>query len=413
MIMFKTNQKMQILPVASGKGGVGKTLFVANLGILLARMNRKVVLLDADLGASNLHTTLGIPYLPKTLNDLLTGNADRLSQLMLKTSVPGLYLIGGSRHLPAYPDYKTQLTHKIITGIPQLNADVLLIDLGGDITPDILDLFLLSNQGIMVATNDPSSIQNTYQFLKMAVFRKILKAFPNNTLISYMVHSATHVRSRDRISSVPELLDRLAHVDRYYRDVILELLGQFSPKLFINMVDSSDDVRAANVVSTVSGKFSAITPELLGTLEYDTGIKASTQKLRPFTLDPENRRATEQVNRVADRLTEEALPTGRRMEREPLNGESIAREKKEVWFMDNIQYRDRPLHILTEKVGKDGTVRTSVYSKGRILFTRKLHYPELSTHNPDEKFQQQIVRKQHLTALKGIQIGRISFKEPE
>lgn len=413
MTMFKANQKMRILPVASGKGGVGKTLFTANLGILLARMNRKVVLLDADLGASNLHTALGIPYLPKTLNDLLTGNADSLSQLMVEACVPGLYIIGGSRHLPAYPDYKTQLTLKILKGIPQLDADVLLIDLGGDITPDILDLFLLSNEGIMITTNDPSSIQNTYQFLKMAVFRKILKAFPNNTLISYMVHSATHVRSRDKISSVPELLDRLTHVDRYYRDVIMDLLEQFSPRLIINMVDNPEDIRAANVVSTVSGKFSAVTPELLGTLEYDTGIKASTHKLRPFSLDPENLRATEQLSRIAERLVEEALPTGPRKEMKPLNVGSIAPGKKEVWFMDNIQYRDRPLHILTEKLGTNGTVQTSVYSKGRILFSKKLHYPELSTNGRDESAQQKIVRKQHLTAIKGIKIGRISFREPE
>ncbi len=403
---------MRILPIASGKGGVGKTMLAANLGILFARMNRKVVLLDADLGASNLHTALGIPYLPKTLNDLLTGNASHLSDIMVETPVPDLFVIGGSRHLPAYPDYKTQLTRKIIAAIPRLNADILLIDLGGAITPDILDLFLLSDEGIMITTNDPSSIQNTYQFLKMAVFRKILKSFPNNTLISYMVHSATHVRSRDKISSVPELLDRLTHVDRYYRDVIMGMLERFSPGLIINMVDKPEDVRAAKVVSTVSGKFSAITPELLGTMEYDPGIKMSTQKLRPFTLDPENRKASEQLNLIADRIMEEMSLPAAGTEKAAFD-EPEREEKKEVWFMDNIEYRDRPLHILTEKIGSNGTVQTSVYSRGRILFTRKLHYPELSTSSPDDSFQQKIVRKQHLTAIKGIRIGRIDLHETE
>jgi len=403
---------MRILPIASGKGGVGKTMFAANLGILFARMNRKVLLLDADLGASNLHTALGIPYLPKTLNDLLTEDVSDLSRISMETPIPGLSMIGGSRHLPAYPDYKTQLTRKIIDAVPRLKADILIIDLGGAITPDILDLFLLSDEGIMITTNDPSSIRNTYQFLKMAVFRKILKSFPNNTLISYMVHSATHARSRDKISSVPELLDRLSHVDRYYKERIMGILERFSPGLIINMVDQAEDIRAANVVSTVSGRFSAITPALLGTLEYDPGIKQSARKLRPFILDTENRSASEQMNLIAGRIMEEVTLPAAAIAK-AAQGTSDGSEKKEIWFMDNIEYRDRPLHILTEKIGSNGTVQTSVYSRGRILFTRKLHYPELSTNNPDETAQQKIVRKQHLTAIKGIRIGRIDLRGAE
>jgi flagellar biosynthesis protein FlhG len=414
--MAGIQQKMRILPIASGKGGVGKTLFTANLGIMLSRMNQKVVLLDADLGASNLHTALGMPYLPKTLNDLLTGDATQLSQVMVKTEIPNLYLLGGSRHLPAYPDYKAGLTRKIIESISSLDADILLIDLGGAITPDILDLFLLSDEGIMITTNDPSAIQNTYQFLKMAVFRKILKAFPNNTLISFMVHSATHVRSRDKISSVPELLDKLSHVDRYYRDVIQSLLLAFTPRLVVNKVDKSEDVRAATVISTVSNKFSGITPTLIGTIEYDQGIRESTHRLRPFTLDRENLRATEQVNLIAGRILEGAAANRPAEESVPFvleEGGISMTEKREVWFMDNIQYHNKPLHILTEKLSRDGSVQTSVYSKGKILFTKKLHYPEMSDHQSNEKTQQQIVRKQHLTAIKGIQVGRIAFNDFE
>ncbi len=403
---------MRILPIASGKGGVGKTIFAANLGILFARMNRKVVLLDADLGASNLHTALGIPYLPKTVNDLLTENVSDLSRIRVETPIQGLSIIGGSRHLPAYPDYKAELTRKIIAAIPHLDADILIIDLGGAITPDILDLFLLSNEGIMITTNDPSSIRNTYQFLKMAVFRKILKNFPNNTLISYMVHSATHARSQDKISSVPELLDRLSHVDRYYKEGILGMLERFSPGLIINMVDRPEDVRAANVVSTVSGRFSAITPELLGTLEYDPGIKDSARKLRPFILDAENRKASEEMNLIAGRIIDEVTLPAAAIAK-AVQGRPEGSEKKEIWFMDNIEYRDRPLHILTEKIGSNGTVQTSVYSRGRILFSRKLHYPELSMNREDDPSQQKIVRKQHLTAIKGIRIGRIDLHETE
>ena len=51
---------MQIIPVASGKGGVGKSLLSANLAIALGQSGKKVILADLDLGASNLHLVLGV-----------------------------------------------------------------------------------------------------------------------------------------------------------------------------------------------------------------------------------------------------------------------------------------------------------------------------------------------------------------
>lgn len=405
---------MQILPIGSGKGGVGKTMLAANLGILLSRLNKKVVLLDGDLGASNLHTALGVPYLKRTLNDLLTGNAGDLRQLAVQTPIPDLLIIGGSRILPTYPDYKKKLTEKILAGISRLEADVLIIDLGAGITQEALDLFLLSDQGVVVATNDPSSIQNAYQFLKMAVFRKVLQAFPNNSLISYMIHSATHRRTRDALCSIPELLEKIYHVDQYYEAVIKRLMDRFSPQLVINMVDSVDDERAANVVSTVSHKFAGISPRLLGTLEYSQAIKEAALRLRPFTLDAGNGKAKEQLDLIAQRFLEDSgrVPSPGKPRAHPLaSGAKNSAEQKEVWYMDNIEHNDRPLHILTEKLTREGMVQTSVYSAGKILFARKMVYPQLTDAPGNGEALQKIVRKQHLTAIKGIQAGKLDFRE--
>ncbi|NBQ39078.1 MAG: MinD/ParA family protein, partial [Alphaproteobacteria bacterium] len=55
---------MQIIPIASGKGGVGKSLVAANLAIALAQAGKNVVLADLDLGGSNLHLILGLRGIP-------------------------------------------------------------------------------------------------------------------------------------------------------------------------------------------------------------------------------------------------------------------------------------------------------------------------------------------------------------
>lgn len=415
--MPEEKQRMQIWPIASGKGGVGKTLLTANLAILFSRMDKNVVLLDADLGASNLHTALGIPHLSTTLNDLLAGDAADLSDLAVDTPFPNLRLIGGSRQLPAYADYQTQLTRRILKGIPQLKADILLIDLGGDISPHILDLFLLSEQGIVAMTNDPASIQNTYQFLKMAVYRKILNAYPNNPLVSYMIHSATYPKSHDRINSVPELIEKISHVDRYYGVGIRKLLKSFSPKVIVNMINHKDDTRAARVVRNASRKFVGVLPELLGTLEYSNAIRSSTLNLRPFITDTANRKSSEELGLIAIRLLKMIEPLERDLPVQkhapPTPPESRSSKGNEIWLMDNIQHENRPLYVLTERLIQDGVIQTSVYFRGKILFSKKLVYAELKEQRRDVGVLKQLVRKQHLSALKGIQEGRLVFQEDE
>ena len=67
---------MQIIPVASGKGGVGKSLLSANLAIALGQSGKKVILADLDLGASNLHLVLGVQSPKQGLGTWLTGHGE-------------------------------------------------------------------------------------------------------------------------------------------------------------------------------------------------------------------------------------------------------------------------------------------------------------------------------------------------
>src|SRR6185295_16789364 len=69
--------RRQVWSVGGGKGGIGKSLITASVGYQLARMGRKVVLVDADLGGANLHTCLGLSGPALTLGDFICRRADR------------------------------------------------------------------------------------------------------------------------------------------------------------------------------------------------------------------------------------------------------------------------------------------------------------------------------------------------
>ncbi|MBS3051549.1 MAG: P-loop NTPase, partial [Candidatus Aenigmarchaeota archaeon] len=66
----------RIIAVVSGKGGVGKTTMVANIGTALSKLGKNVIILDANLTTPSLGMHLGVPLYPVTLHDVLKGRAN-------------------------------------------------------------------------------------------------------------------------------------------------------------------------------------------------------------------------------------------------------------------------------------------------------------------------------------------------
>ena len=83
----------QIYSIGGGKGGSGKSFISASLGVSLATQGKKVVLVDLDLGASNLHTFLGLRNPPQGLECFIDKSSKRLDEVALATTIPNLYLM--------------------------------------------------------------------------------------------------------------------------------------------------------------------------------------------------------------------------------------------------------------------------------------------------------------------------------
>src|SRR5258705_13591767 len=89
----------RIWAVGGGKGGVGKSVVTSSLAAAMAGLGRRCVVIDADLGAANLHTLLGAARPKVTLSHFLTGEVESLADTMAQTSVPNLWLISGNQAL--------------------------------------------------------------------------------------------------------------------------------------------------------------------------------------------------------------------------------------------------------------------------------------------------------------------------
>jgi flagellar biosynthesis protein FlhG len=159
----------RVFTIASGKGGVGKSLLAANLGALLARSGLRTMLVDGDTGLANLDILLGLPVESRpTLEQVLSGEA-RLKDAIVGVE-PNLWLIPAATGLlelrQGGPETRLRLL-EMFKDCPW-EMDVVLIDAGAGIGPNVLSLQHASFGSIVVLTPDPTSLADAYSLIKLA-----------------------------------------------------------------------------------------------------------------------------------------------------------------------------------------------------------------------------------------------------
>lgn len=164
------NPTPRVLAVTSGKGGVGKSNIVANLGLALSFLGSRVLLIDADLGLANLDILLGLA--PRyTVQDVLS-----LRQSLAQVIVEGP---GGLKVLPAcsgLPELAELDEGQKLFLLNELDhysetIDMVLIDTGAGISRNVLFFNLAAQECILVANNQPTSLTDTYALIKIMATR--------------------------------------------------------------------------------------------------------------------------------------------------------------------------------------------------------------------------------------------------
>ena len=163
----------RVIPFGGGKGGVGKTFLVANLATALARQGHRVVAVDGDLEGANLHTCLGVTRPRASLADYVAHREDDLEKLLLDTHLPNLSLIAAtSSHLAiAQPSHARRV--QLLRALRALPAEFVLLDLGAGMHPAVMDYFMVGENGVVVISPEPTSVENAYAFIRAAFYRRL------------------------------------------------------------------------------------------------------------------------------------------------------------------------------------------------------------------------------------------------
>ena len=279
----------RIFAVGGGKGGVGKTVLTASIGVALASLGKHVVMVDADLGGANLHTVMGMLEPEKTFFDFYTLNVDDIKDIILPTHVENLHLISGACGTLGLANPKYQQKLRFIRQLREIETDYILLDLGAGSSYNVIDFFLTADEGIVVTNPEPMAIQECFNFIKICLMRRLRLAFRENpTVMTVLDQDELNRPGRVNIT-MTQVVDQVRQLDAAAAGMMESVIESHRPRLILNMVQEKDDIKEGIAIQAAASELLSLDVEYLGYISYDQNVRNAVRELRPFLLqDPQS-----------------------------------------------------------------------------------------------------------------------------
>ncbi len=301
-----THGDTRLYTVGGGKGGTGKSFITANLGTILAQQGKKVLLVDLDLGASNLHTFLAIGKPKMSLKQYLRKEVTDINDVVLRTTQPNLSIISSSGCSLEIANLYYAQKLKLIRAIHTLSYDYVFIDLGSGTHFNILDFYLTSNQGILITTPEPVSIENMFRFIKSIYLRKLKAVFREYDL---------NIICRDYLNKAKDShVTSFAHIINFVRQYDIENDTQIEKctrdqkiGIILNQFRWQVDKEFGQKIARICNKHLYFSYYFLGNISADNKIGDATMKNRVFVNEYNYAKAAKETYNIARKIVDESF----------------------------------------------------------------------------------------------------------
>jgi flagellar biosynthesis protein FlhG len=204
---------LRVISVTSGKGGVGKTSITANLAVAFQKFNKKVLILDADLGLANMDIMLGIN--PRyTIGNVLSG--EKSLEDVIVTTPAGFKLIPAASGMQELTELGEDQKRFLLNELDAINEefDVILIDTSAGISSNVMYFNFAAMERLVVLTNEPTSLTDAYALIK------VLTGKYNQKRFKVLINLVQDASEADRIFRSLSIA-----VDKYLQSPSLDYLG--------------------------------------------------------------------------------------------------------------------------------------------------------------------------------------------
>jgi flagellar biosynthesis protein FlhG len=205
-------EPVRVIAVTGGKGGVGKTNIAVNLGVAMAELGRRVMLLDADLGLANIDVLLGL-HANRNLSHVMSGECS-LEEIMV-SGPKGMRVVPGASGLQQMAQLSPAEHAGLIHAFSEVSSDVdvLLIDTAAGISDLVVSFSRAAQEQIVVVCDEPASITDAYAIIKLLNREHGVGRF---RILANMVKS---------VQEGKDLFNKMCRVTDQYLDVMLSYMG--------------------------------------------------------------------------------------------------------------------------------------------------------------------------------------------
>lgn len=292
-----------ILPIASGKGGVGKTFVAVNLGIQMARRKKKTVIVDLDIGGSNLHTYLGLRSGEWGVGTFLTEKHDNLNDFLTSSGHENLAIVQGDQLIPDLANLTKGQMEKLIRGVKGIEADVVILDLGAGSHANVVDFFMLSGRGVMVAAPNHGSVLNSFSFLKTCVYR-LFRHRSEDPRVRRIISSVRLMNQEGSFKTFWDVLNNIAALDRELAFDFKKAVDDFRPSIIFNQVENPADIDIlAQLVDLIYQKL-LLSVDILGYLPLEDATRWSVKDRTPLSVSAPASKASKNLEKMAAKLAD-------------------------------------------------------------------------------------------------------------
>ncbi|MFQ5649454.1 MAG: P-loop NTPase [bacterium] len=292
----------RLLAIASGKGGVGKTVITASMGVALASLGYNVIIVDSDFGGANLHTVMGLLQPEYSFDDFFTQRGRPLSEFLVETPIANLRMISGSCGALDLVSPQYHKKQRFIRALKSLRADFIIMDLGGGSNFNVLDFFLLADEPILVVNPELPSVQEAFGFIKVCLMRSLKRTFKDQPSALAVLNEQERNQSEMELT-VEQILAKLATEGLETTLKSESAVGSFKPKLILNKAREKSDLDEAISIRVAASDLLSLQVGILGRISLDDNVARAVRHFRPFILhDPKSRAAQDLMNLIHTKI---------------------------------------------------------------------------------------------------------------